>query len=121
MKRMSVAAAALLACGSAAAQSFVVDNSLIPQGMSNTENVDFGDVDLDGDWDVALAIADKIDRMLLFFGRPDFETVWKAEGQGSATNPEVRKAFDKIWKRIEKTYLEYDHYAAEVRLNGGER
>ncbi len=37
---------------------FVVDNSNLPSGSNNnstTENVDFGDVDLDGDWDCAMA------------------------------------------------------------------
>ncbi|MCZ6597890.1 MAG: hypothetical protein O7B99_09650, partial [Planctomycetota bacterium] len=40
-----------------AAQNFVVDSSVVPSGLgiNNTENVDFGDVDLDGDWDAVLA------------------------------------------------------------------
>ena len=33
----------------------MVDNTKIPQTGSYTENVDFADVDLDGDWDAALA------------------------------------------------------------------
>ncbi|MFT4541119.1 MAG: hypothetical protein ACI841_000056 [Planctomycetota bacterium] len=43
----------------ASAQSFVDNTSDIPSGSpsnaSNTENVDFADVDLDGDWDAAFA------------------------------------------------------------------
>jgi hypothetical protein len=66
-------------------------------------------------------VSDKIERMLLFFGRPDFEPVWKSEDEGAAAGAEVQQAFNKIWKRIEKTYLEYDHYAAEARLNGGDQ
>ena len=42
-----------------AAQSFVLNTSQIPSGppdnASGTENVDFADVDLDGDWDAAFA------------------------------------------------------------------
>src|SRR5262245_58713775 len=49
-----------LALGSVArAQAFVVDQSHLPSGPgqnnSSTENVDFADVDQDGDWDVASA------------------------------------------------------------------
>ncbi|MEM7309795.1 MAG: VCBS repeat-containing protein [Planctomycetota bacterium] len=42
---------------SPAAAQYVVDNSVLPGGSANnstTENVDFADVDLDGDWDVAM-------------------------------------------------------------------
>jgi hypothetical protein len=41
-------------------QAFVVDQTAIPTdtlNRQNTESVDFGDVDLDGDWDVGLAEA----------------------------------------------------------------
>ena len=37
---------------------FTVDNSKLPSGAginSSSENVDFGDLDLDGDWDIAIA------------------------------------------------------------------
>jgi FG-GAP-like repeat len=53
----SAAAALLGLVGSVDAQ-FVVDNSGNPTGpgiASATENVDFGDVDLDGDWDAVFA------------------------------------------------------------------
>ncbi len=53
----------LLALASpAAAQAFVVDDAKIPSGPgidSRSENVDFGDIDLDGDWDVAVADGDE--------------------------------------------------------------
>jgi hypothetical protein len=39
----------------AAAQSFVKNVTDIPQASSRTEQIDFADVDLDGDWDAALA------------------------------------------------------------------
>ena len=48
----------LLALAAPAGAQFSIDNSVLPGGSNNnssTENVDFGDVDLDGDWDVALA------------------------------------------------------------------
>jgi hypothetical protein len=53
----SAAAALLGLLGNAQAQ-YVVDNSGNPTGpgiASSTENVDFGDVDLDGDWDAVFA------------------------------------------------------------------
>lgn len=50
---------ALILIGSAQAQSFTNNTSDIPQSggtnNSNSENVDFGDVDLDGDWDAVFA------------------------------------------------------------------
>ncbi len=49
----------VLAVGGVAQAQFSVDTTRLPLGSpfnsSSTENVDFGDVDLDGDWDVALA------------------------------------------------------------------
>jgi hypothetical protein len=53
--------AALLGAGLSGplAAQYVVDSSKIPSGSpgnnSSTENADFADVDLDGDWDVAMA------------------------------------------------------------------
>ena len=44
--------------GAPAWSQFVVDNSSLPSGSANnstTENVDFGDVDQDGDWDIGMA------------------------------------------------------------------
>ena len=45
--------------GSANAQIFIDNQSAIPSGNpannSYSENVDFGDVDLDGDWDAVFA------------------------------------------------------------------
>lgn len=46
---------AAFATASAAQQVFVDASAALPQTGSFTENVDFADVDLDGDWDVALA------------------------------------------------------------------
>ncbi|MEM7309211.1 MAG: hypothetical protein AAF682_21180, partial [Planctomycetota bacterium] len=51
-------ALALAAASNTAAAQFVVDNGKIPSGAginSSSENADFGDIDLDGDWDVAIA------------------------------------------------------------------
>ncbi|TDJ66848.1 MAG: VCBS repeat-containing protein [Planctomycetota bacterium] len=48
-----------LLCGALQAQQFVNNTAQIPQGNpgnnSSSENVDFGDVDLDGDWDAVFA------------------------------------------------------------------
>src|SRR5688572_228623 len=44
--------------GAASAQTFVLAQNQLPTGANNnsaTENVDFGDVDLDGDFDVIMA------------------------------------------------------------------
>src|SRR4030095_15392566 len=49
-----IAARALLALP-ATAQSFVENHADIPQTGHRTEQIDFADVDLDGDWDAALA------------------------------------------------------------------
>ncbi len=41
-----------------AQDKFIVDNTKVPSGPgidSSSENVDFGDIDLDGDWDVGIA------------------------------------------------------------------
>ena len=55
----SLALAATFAGSSATAQSFANSTSLLPDGpdhnASSSENVDFGDVDLDGDWDAVFA------------------------------------------------------------------
>ena len=40
---------------SASAQSFGLNPTDIPQSNTDSENLDFADVDLDGDWDVAIA------------------------------------------------------------------
>jgi hypothetical protein len=51
-------ACAALAAASGASAQFVVDSGKLPTGLgidSSSENVDFGDVDLDGDWDIAVA------------------------------------------------------------------
>lgn len=49
----------LVLVATVSAQSFVVNNADIPTSgaanNSHTENVDFGDVDLDGDWDAVFA------------------------------------------------------------------
>ena len=59
MKAQLLALTAWLAAASIPAAQFTLDASAIPAGppdnLSSTENVDFGDVDLDGDWDVAMA------------------------------------------------------------------
>ncbi len=53
---LALAAAALAAAFlPASAQSFVNNTDDIPATVRDTENIDFGDVDLDGDWDAALA------------------------------------------------------------------
>ena len=57
--RALVAASFLWLVAPAAAQSFVDDTVHVPQGppanASSSENVDFADVDLDGDWDAVFA------------------------------------------------------------------
>ncbi|MEM7306403.1 MAG: VCBS repeat-containing protein [Planctomycetota bacterium] len=50
--------ALLLALAVAPSAQFTVDQSVLPSGTginSSTEQVDFGDIDLDGDWDIAVA------------------------------------------------------------------
>jgi len=52
-------------------QAFAVDEGVIPTdalNQQNTESVDFGDVDLDGDWDVGLAEADSQNRIWINLG-----------------------------------------------------
>jgi hypothetical protein len=54
----TAAAAAFFAFGATANAQFVIDNSGNPTGSginSSSENVDFGDVDQDGDWDAVFA------------------------------------------------------------------
>ncbi len=59
MRTLLVVPAALLGAGLSFGQSFQDNTADIPSGSpgndSNTENVDFGDVDLDGDWDAVFA------------------------------------------------------------------
>ena len=62
LRRLIRFSLSLGACGAFAASAhaqFTINNSLIPSGSpgnnSTTENVDFADVDLDGDWDIAMA------------------------------------------------------------------
>jgi FG-GAP-like repeat len=53
-----LAGAGLLGFAGTANAQFVIDNATNPTGAgiaSSTENVDFGDVDLDGDWDAVFA------------------------------------------------------------------
>ncbi len=50
----SLPLAALASLASVPGAQFVIDNAKIPATGSFTENVDFADVDLDGDWDAAL-------------------------------------------------------------------
>jgi hypothetical protein len=45
----------VLALAGASSAQFVVDSAKIPATGGSTENLDFGDIDLDGDWVVALA------------------------------------------------------------------
>jgi hypothetical protein len=49
------AALGVFALANSSSAQFVIDNAKIPATGSRTENVDFGDIDLDGDWDAALA------------------------------------------------------------------
>src|SRR5262245_33306558 len=51
----AVATLGVLVLANRSSAQFVVDASKIPATGSSTENVDFGDIDLDGDWDVAVA------------------------------------------------------------------
>ncbi len=54
----SLALAAALALTSAPGAQFTTDDTVLPSGLgidSSTEQVDFGDIDLDGDWDIAVA------------------------------------------------------------------
>jgi hypothetical protein len=51
----SLAALSAAFCGVPSAQSFVLNTTDVPQTVNDTEQIDFADVDLDGDWDCALA------------------------------------------------------------------
>jgi hypothetical protein len=70
-------------------------------------------------------LSDRFERLVVFFARPVFKELWEqalADPSGSDTapaSPAAQRGFEKIWKRIGKTYLEYDHLAAEARLNLG--
>ena len=63
MKRTSLRLASLallapLALPTTPGAQFTVDDTVLPSGPginSDTEQVDFGDVDLDGDWDITVA------------------------------------------------------------------
>jgi hypothetical protein len=73
-------------------------------------------------------VSDSFDRLVLFFAAPLIEELWAAGvAPGTAAEPAPaltpgrRDAFERIWKRISMTYLEYDHLAAETRMNGGSR
>ncbi len=71
-------AGAVLLSGAASAQSFVDNTSDIPQGNpgnnSRSENVDFGDVDHDGDWDAVFADGGDADQ--------DQNRIWINQGPG---------------------------------------
>ena len=72
------------------------------------------------------AVSDAFERLLLFFAEPEFEELWRNQASpaapaGVAPGPGRESAFQKTWRRIDQTDLEYDHLAAEVRLNGGGR
>ena len=59
LRRLGLSAAVLATVGTAASAQFTINPGRIPSGNpannSFTENVDFGDVDLDGDWDIVMA------------------------------------------------------------------
>ncbi len=63
-------------------------------------------------------VRDTFERFVVFFARPLFED--RLQGESRPLSDGGRSAFDKIWKRIGLTHLEYDHLAAEARLNSGD-
>ena len=67
-------------------------------------------------------VGDAFRRAVIFFAVPLFQDLLRTPpGDGPPITPGQVSDFDRIWKRIEMTYLEFDHLAAEARLNGGER
>jgi len=63
-------------------------------------------------------VRDSFERFVVFFARPLFED--RLAGESRPLSALGRSAFDKMWKRVGLTHLEYDHLAAEARLNPGD-
>ncbi len=71
-------------------------------------------------------ISDTFEHLVVFFAAPRFEELWG--GASSMVGPAVaatvtlsggqRSDFERIWKRVQEGYLQYDHFAATARLNG---
>ncbi len=63
-------------------------------------------------------VLDSFKRFVVFFARPMFEE--HLTGEPRPLPLEGHDTFARIWKRIGLTHLEYDHLAAEARLNPGD-
>jgi peptidase M1-like protein len=62
-------------------------------------------------------VLDSFKRFVVFFARPMFEE--QLTGEPRALPSDGQDTFARIWKRIGLTHLEYDHLAAEARINPG--
>ncbi len=63
------------------------------------------------------SVHDSFERFVVFFARPLFED--QLTGEPRVLPADGSSTFDRIWRRIGLTHLEYDHLAAEARLNPG--
>jgi hypothetical protein len=63
-------------------------------------------------------VRDSFERFVLFFARPALED--QLVGSPVPLPDGGRAEFDRMWKRVGLTHLEYDHLTAEARLNGGD-
>ncbi|HEX9426929.1 MAG TPA: hypothetical protein VGA64_04020, partial [Candidatus Polarisedimenticolia bacterium] len=76
------------------------------------------------------ALQDTFKRLVVYFAAPEFDDLWGGSPPGSAPAADGvvvpldsgrRSDFERIWKRIQESYLPFDHHAAIALLNGPPR
>lgn len=66
-------------------------------------------------------IEDRLERVLVYMARPEQTATWlpgEASAPALAGTAELKKGFEKIRSRMESSFFEWDHFAAQARLNG---